>query len=69
MLGPGCQEAALGALQAYPQGLQIGGGINLENAESYLHAGASHVIVTSFVFQDGKGAIWIYLVSFFFVCA
>lgn len=44
---------ALAALEAYPDGLQIGGGITPENAQDYLHAGASHVIVTSYVFQDG----------------
>ena len=32
----------------------MGGGINDENAADYLDAGASHVIVTSFVFRDGK---------------
>lgn len=46
-------EAASGALAAYPGGLQIGGGVNVENAASYLDAGASHVIVTSYVFRDG----------------
>lgn len=45
---------AIGALNAYPQGLQIGGGITAENAREYLEAGASHVIVTSYVFKDGK---------------
>ena len=44
---------ALAALAAYPGGFQIGGGICAENAEMYLEAGASHVIVTSYVFQDG----------------
>lgn len=44
---------ALKALRRYPDGLQIGGGINDENAAEYLDAGASHVIVTSFVFRDG----------------
>lgn len=44
---------ALKALEAYPGGLQIGGGITSENAEEYIGAGASHVIVTSYVFQDG----------------
>jgi len=53
MLGPGNEEAALAALQAYPGGLQVGGGINPENAAKYLEAGASHVIVTSYVFRDG----------------
>lgn len=45
---------ALKALRAYPQGLQIGGGINDTNAEAFLEKGASHVIVTSFVFRDGR---------------
>ncbi len=46
------EQAAL-ALQVYPKGLQLGGGINLENAEQFLDLGASHVIVTSFVFRNG----------------
>lgn len=54
MLGSGNEEAAREALGAYPQGLQVGGGINDENAESYLENGASHVIVTSFVFREGR---------------
>ena len=54
MLGPGNEEAAKSALQAYPQGLQIGGGINDKNALEWLQAGASHVIVTSHVFCDGE---------------
>ena len=45
---------ALGALCAYPGGLQIGGGIHLDNAKRFLDAGASHVIVTSYVFKDGQ---------------
>lgn len=45
---------ALRALAAYPKGLQIGGGIVPENAAQYLDAGASHVIVTSYVFRDGR---------------
>lgn len=54
MLGPGNDEAAWEALAAYPRGLQIGGGINADNAEAWLSAGASHVIVTSWVFQSGQ---------------
>jgi phosphoribosylformimino-5-aminoimidazole carboxamide ribotide isomerase len=50
MLGPGNETEARGALKAYPGGLQIGGGINAENARSWLDAGASHVIVTSWLF-------------------
>ena len=45
---------ALLALRTYPGGLQVGGGVNPDNAEEYLEAGASHVIVTSYVFKDGK---------------
>ncbi len=45
---------AMKALAAYPGGLQIGGGIHDQNAQEYLDAGASHVIVTSYVFRDGK---------------
>ena len=48
------KEQALNALKAYPQGLQVGGGITDENAAEYFEAGASHVIVTSYVFSDGK---------------
>ncbi len=54
MLGQGNESAALEALRAYPGGLQIGGGINSSNARTYLDAGASHVIVTSWVFREGK---------------
>ncbi|MCX6044202.1 MAG: phosphoribosylformimino-5-aminoimidazole carboxamide ribotide isomerase [Chloroflexi bacterium] len=53
-LGPGNREAALAALQAFPGGLQMGGGITPDNALDYLEAGASHVIVTSYVFRDGQ---------------
>ena len=45
---------AMKALSAWPGGLQIGGGIHDENAEEFLGAGASRVIVTSFVFKDGQ---------------
>ena len=53
-LGEGCSEAAREALQAWPGGLQIGGGINEENAISWLEAGASALIVTSYVFRQGE---------------
>src|SRR5580692_4467014 len=53
MLGPGNETAAREALAAFPGGLQIGGGINLGNAGSFLEAGASHVIVTSWIFREG----------------
>ncbi len=45
---------ALDALAAYPGGMQIGGGITAENAGDFLDAGASHVIVTSYVFKNGS---------------
>ena len=54
MLGPGNEEAAISALEAYPNGLQIGGGITADNAQKYIDAGASHVIVTSYIFHDGQ---------------
>ena len=38
---------------AYPGGLQLGGGVTSDNAADFLNAGASHVIVTSFVFREG----------------
>ena len=47
-------EQAKLALKAYPGGLQIGGGINPDNAKDFLSMGASHVIVTSYVFKDGQ---------------
>lgn len=53
MLGPNNETAAKEALSAYPGGLQVGGGITTENASQYLEAGASHVIVTSYIFKDG----------------
>lgn len=54
MLGPGNETEARGALAAFPGGLHIGGGINAQNAREWLDAGASHVIVTSWVFQAGR---------------
>ena len=53
-LGPNNQQQVLEALAAYPQGLQFGGGVNLQNAASYLEAGASHIIVTSYLFEQGQ---------------
>lgn len=54
-LGPGNDDAARSALAAYPGGLQIGGGISVENAQDWLAAGASHLIVTSALFDaDGR---------------
>lgn len=54
MLGPGNEESGRAAIRAYPGGLQIGGGITIENAQSFLDDGASHVIVTSWVFREGR---------------
>ncbi len=54
LLGPGNEQAARAALAAYPGGLQVGGGVNLDNAAGWLDAGASHVIVTSWLFQAGR---------------
>ena len=54
MLGPGNETEARAALAAYPGGLQIGGGINARNARDWLEGGASHVIVTSWVFREGR---------------
>jgi phosphoribosylformimino-5-aminoimidazole carboxamide ribotide isomerase len=54
MLGPGNEKEARAALAAFPGGLQIGGGINADNASAWLDAGASHVIVTSWVFREGR---------------
>ena len=47
------KEQAMLALRTYPGGLQVGGGITDENAKDFLEAGASHVIITSFVFKNG----------------
>lgn len=54
MLGPGNIPAAEEALSSWPGGMQIGGGINAGNAGQWLDRGASHVIVTSYVFQNGQ---------------
>lgn len=53
-LGPGNVQAALEALRAFPGGLQYGGGVTPDNALDYLDAGASHVVVTSHVFREGR---------------
>lgn len=53
-LGPGNEAEARAALAAYPGGLQVGGGVNVENARNWLEAGASHVIVTSWIFREGR---------------
>lgn len=48
------KDQAVLALRTYPSGMQIGGGITAKNAKEYIEAGASHVIVTSYVFKDGE---------------
>ena len=53
MLGPGNAEAAREALGVWPGGMQVGGGVTAENAREWLDAGASHVIVTSWFFDEG----------------
>jgi phosphoribosylformimino-5-aminoimidazole carboxamide ribotide isomerase len=54
MLGPGNEQAAAAALQAYPQGLQLGGGIHAANAAKWLASGACQLIATSYVFKNGQ---------------
>ncbi|KAJ3117725.1 Enzyme that catalyzes the fourth step in the histidine pathway [Phlyctochytrium bullatum] len=53
-LGDGNDDAAKEALAAWPKGLQIGGGINIDNAQAWLDAGASKIIVTSWLFPSSK---------------
>ena len=53
-LGTGNEAEARAALAAFPGGLHLGGGVNAANARSWLEAGASHVIVTSWVFREGR---------------
>ena len=52
-LGPGNRQAAEAALSAWPGGLQLGGGVTIDNAARWLDAGAAAVIVTSWVFHHG----------------
>ncbi|KAI1457113.1 Phosphoribosylformimino-5-aminoimidazole carboxamide ribotide isomerase [Annulohypoxylon moriforme] len=54
MLGPGNEAAATEALAAWPGHLQVGGGINDQNADKWMKLGASKVIITSFLFPEGK---------------
>ena len=53
-LGAGNEAEAKAALAAFPGGLHLGGGVNASNATGWLDAGASHVIVTSWVFREGR---------------
>ena len=54
MLGAGNEKETRSALAAFPGGMHIGGGVNSSNARGWLDAGASHVIVTSWVFREGR---------------
>jgi phosphoribosylformimino-5-aminoimidazole carboxamide ribotide isomerase len=54
MLGPGNAIAARQAVEKFPGGMQVGGGIDDEKAGAWIDAGASHVIVTSWVFREGR---------------
>lgn len=56
MLGPGNEEAAKEALSAWPNGLQVGGGITDQNAAQWIEWGAEKVIITSFLFPNGTFA-------------
>ena len=52
-LGPGNEAAACDALSAWPEGMQVGGGITCDNAKTWIDRGAESIIVTSHVFHDG----------------
>ena len=54
MLGPDNAAAATEALVAFPDGLQLGGGMNADNAAAWLAHGAGGIIVTSYVFKEGR---------------
>jgi len=51
-LGPGNREAAQQALDAWPDGLQLGGGISIDNAADWIARGARKVILTSWLFDE-----------------
>lgn len=53
-LGPGNESEARAALAAFPGGMHLGGGVTIQNARDWLDAGASHIIVTSWVFREGR---------------
>ena len=56
-LGPGCDQEAIKALNEWPKMLQIGGGIDGTNCQEWIEKGASHVILTSYLFPDRKFSI------------
>lgn len=51
------KKEAFKAFNTYPNGLQVGGGINDKNAQEFIDAGASHVIVTSYLFENDELSI------------
>ena len=53
-LGPNNQEQVKLALKTWPKGLQFGGGVTIDNAQQWLDAGASHAIVTSYLFDNNQ---------------
>ena len=57
MLGPGNEAAAADALQAWPGGFHVGGGIGAANAGAWIARGAEKVIVTSYLFPEGRFAL------------
>ena len=58
MLGPENNLAAFEAIQAFPKDLQIGGGISFDNAKKWIEEGASHVIVTSCLFNNNSNLFY-----------
>ncbi|KAI8941013.1 Histidine biosynthesis bifunctional protein hisB [Plenodomus lindquistii] len=54
MLGPGNDQVAKEALEAWPSGMQVGGGITEKNAREWIERGAEKVIITSYLFPDSK---------------
>lgn len=53
-LGEGNEAATAEALQAWPDGLMVGGGITGENALAFIQKGAQKIIITSWLFPDGR---------------
>ncbi|EON66551.1 1-(5-phosphoribosyl)-5-[(5-phosphoribosylamino)methylideneamino] imidazole-4-carboxamide isomerase [Coniosporium apollinis CBS 100218] len=54
MLGPGNEDSAREAVATWKNGLQVGGGITEKNAAQWIGWGAQKVIITSYLFPDGK---------------
>ncbi|KAI3657620.1 hypothetical protein MP638_001339 [Amoeboaphelidium occidentale] len=57
MLGNGYEKAAKRCLSAWPNVFQVGGGITEDNAKEWLQHGAGKIIVTSYLFPEGKFSI------------